>query len=487
MATVVPAVMSNEAGIKKRDQIPFLTKALSDAVKHYSYGKLGKGKGYRGKDAWIFDYVQKKGWDADLENQDALNLTGNIGNKVWRKITQSGLSIFSTTERINRSATIVATVRAKIKDHKGKLTEEDKIKYLEIGKRVAERAHGIYGKENLPTLARGSSIQGQLGRTFYMFKTYAHSLIQLQMELIGEKDYRNAAYLTIAPTLLAGLPSSFAFMAFKALAELIPGIDEPDEIEEDFYNWMGEYGGDLAERVSRSGVVSLFGLDMRGSLAPGEPEFPTTLEDLGGAPYSAAKDVVQGVGKLAQGDVMKSMELILPKFAGNIFKGAREAIDGVSTGNNMPVFYEDQRLRSSLSQTLYRVMGFNPIGLSEKREKQWKETKIRKAYSEIRSNIYDDVRRYLRNGKRPDEWVELMGNIQAYNARVRRNEYTYVPLITGKQLKMTKTRFENPSKRELKRAEGDKFEDQDDLSNFSLDDNSFKSRLNRRKSDRLSR
>ncbi len=133
-------------------------------------------------------------------------------------------------------------------------------------------------------------------------------------------------------------------------------------------------------------------------------------------------------------------------------------------------------------------MGFNPIGLSEKREKQWKETKIRKAYSEIRSNIYDDVRRYLRNGKRPDEWVELMGNIQAYNARVRRNEYTYVPLITGKQLKMTKTRFENPSKRELKRAEGDKFEDQDDLSNFSLsDDNSFKSRLSRRKSDRLSR
>ena len=250
---------------------------------------------------------------------------------------------------------------------------------------------------------------------------------------------------------------------------------------------MGEYGGDLAERVSRSGVVSLFGLDMRGSLAPGEPEFPTTLEDLGGAPYSAAKDVVKGVGKLAQGDFMKSMELILPKFAGNIFKGAREAIDGVSTGNDMPVFYEDQRLRASLSQTVYRVMGVNPIGLSEKREKQWKETKIRKAYSEIRSNIYDDVRRYLRNGKRPDEWVELMGNIQVYNARVRRNEYTYVPLITGKQLKMTKTRFENPSKREIKRAEGDKFEDQDDLSNFSLDDNSFKSRLIRRKSDRLSR
>jgi len=303
-----------------------------------------------------------------------------------------------------------------------------------------------------------------------MFKTYVHSLIQLQARMLGEKQFKNAAYLTIAPTILAGLPSSFAFALGKVLAGFVPGLDSPDELEEDFYKWVGEIGGEYSERLARSGTVSLFGLDMRGSLAPGEPTFPTTLRDIGGAPYSAGSDIVRGVGNLSVGEFGLAAENILPKFIGNLFKSEREFSEGVSTRAGAPVFYEDERLKANHFESLIRMAGFNPISLSEKREKQWTEKKIGKRYSELRGEIYDGVRRFLKRGGKQSEWMGHLNEIMEYNARVKRNGYSYIPLITPTQLKALKTRFENPGKRERLRATGDVREDRDnDIENFSFE------------------
>gem|GEM_PF-3548411 len=66
-------------------------------------------------------------------------------------------------------------------------------------------------------------------------------------------------------------------------------------------------------------------MDLRGSLAIGVTDVPTSIGDLLGALWSVMRDVAGGVADLARGDLLKGAEKLLPRFVAGPVKAVRES------------------------------------------------------------------------------------------------------------------------------------------------------------------
>ena len=80
LATTVPAAMSHYAGINLRSTPKLLGAAGNDYTRYMTHKTWGKGKTLNADRQWLFDEITTRGWDADLMNQEAMNvLQGMLG------------------------------------------------------------------------------------------------------------------------------------------------------------------------------------------------------------------------------------------------------------------------------------------------------------------------------------------------------------------------------------------------------------------------
>jgi hypothetical protein len=112
-------------------------------------------------------------------------------------------------------------------------------------------------------------------------------------------------------------------------------------------------------------------VDLRGSLAIGVTDVPTSIGDLLGAPWSVMRDVSGGAADLARGDLLKGAEKLLPRVAAGPVRAVRESTQGVTQANNQPVYYGNERLRAGMVDAAIRAAGFSPARLAVVREEQW--------------------------------------------------------------------------------------------------------------------
>ena len=153
-----------------------------------------------------------------------------------------------------------------------------------------------------------------------------------------------------------------------------------------------------------------------------------------------------------KGNIAVQFEKLSPAMLASPIRAAREYSEGVTMNNNQPVFYGNRPLRATAPQSIARIFGFNPAGISEKRDKQWAERLTAQEYSKARTDIYSRLRRYYLNPNRTmEDYTELVNMIQEYNARVRRNRPAGVNLITSRQLKTLRKRMIVPGKVERMR------------------------------------
>jgi hypothetical protein len=167
-----------------------------------------------------------------------------------------------------------------------------------------------------------------------------------------------------------------------------------------------------------------------------------------------AVDVAGGVAAMAHGDLLKGAEKLAPRFAAGPLKAIREGTAGVTTASNQPVYYGNEKLRASMLDVAYRAAGFSPARLSTVREKQWNERQTARSYDDTRSDIYRRVRAYYNqsaHSREPEDWADILGMIEAYNARVTRNGSTS-PFISRDVLRRIATQSAWPPRRELLRA-----------------------------------
>ena len=451
LPTVAPGAMSTFAGIKFKQAMRLLPKAAKDYTKYMMYHKFGKGEDLKGEDKFIYDEIVKRGWDADLMNQEAMGVTRTWGGKITNTIMETGMFVFGVTEKVNRASMIAASYKGMVENHTGELTDADREKYLDTAKRVSDKANGVYGKANLPSVARGSSIGGQTLRSAYMFRTYLHNYLQLLHQVgFKEKDLKSFAWILLSPAIIGGTAATVPHAIVTALAGMT-GVAEPEEIEEEFYKYIREYAGENAEDLARFGLAGQAGISLKGSLAIGT-ELPTKITDLFGASYSAVNDFATGVGQIASGETQKGFESALPRILSNVLKSQREYSEGVTNSRNQPIYFGNERVKASGFEFLARFFGFNPVRIAEIREKQWKDSKIERKYSEEKSEIYKDIRRFLLDGGSKADWIEHLKIIDDYNARVNRSGNTNISQITQRSIRGVIQAMKKGNRREALRA-----------------------------------
>ena len=458
LITNVPAVFHAEAKIKFHETLKQLGIAANLYGKYLLYRKFGKGDRISTNDMWIFNEISKRGWDVSLVNKEATGILRTwFGNK-WKFISEKMMIAMEMTERFNRAITIAAGYKALVERENGPIPESRKIELLNEAKRISDKAHGIYGKTNLPAWTRGTSIGAQALRAFYVFKPYGHNYMQELYNIgINQRDRKAFAWLLLSPMILAGPTATVAWnfmpIAVRAICSAF-GIEPPDNPEEALYQFVENEFGGYAGRIARYGAIGGVGINVAPSMSMmfTKDSIPETIWDLFGAPGSVVKDVLEGTQNIAKGNIAKGLEKLSPAMLASPIRAAREYSEGVTMNNNQPVFYGNRPLRATAPQSIARIFGFNPAGISEKRDKQWAERLTAQEYSKARTDIYSRLRRYYLNPNRTmEDYTELVNMIQEYNARVRRNRPAGVNLITSRQLKTLRKRMIVPGKVERMR------------------------------------
>lgn len=447
LATTVPAAMKGYGDIALSKAPGLIARGMKEYGRHYLWHRFGKGEALDGDSKWLFDEITKRGWDEAPYNQEAVSALQSSVQRGWARATELAMTVFSTTERFNRAATIAGAYWGL--REQGMEQEEA----LERAKYISDKAHGVYGKQNLPAWARGSHAGAQVLRSAYMFKTFSHNLLQVAYELGFKKRDRKAfAWMVLSPVVLAGPGALIGKDLIEALMKAVWGVfgEPPDDPEEAFYQWAEDVFGQPGRLASRTGAMGLLGIDISGSLGIelGVGAVPTKVSDLLGAPWSVVEDVYQGTGHLFRGEMLKGAEKLSPRVLGSPVKALREATQGITTGSNQPVFYGDEPLRAGYYEALLRSLGFNPSRLSTIRQEQWNEKLTAAQYSDERSAIYARARRLLVTRRPKAEWVELLADIERYNARVRRQRPAGVAEITDTTMKRLVTEVGRAPKRE---------------------------------------
>ena len=459
LLTNVPAVFHAEGRIPFHSTLKGLGRASAEYAQYRAFRDFGKGKRPSTETLWLFNEISRRGWETSLVNQEATGVLRTWFGNGWKWVAEKMMLGMELTERFNRAVTIAAAYRQLTAQHKGgELSGAEKETYLKQAKEMSDKAHGIYGKTNLPSWARGTSIGAQALRAFYVFKPYGHNYMQ-ELYNIGfnQRDMKGFAWMLLSPMILAGPTATVAWNLMPAAVRAVCavfGIEPPDDPEEALYRWVEDEFGGYAGRVSRYGALGLAGINIAPSMSMmfTRDSVPRTIWDLFGAPGSAVKDVAEGTASLARGDVLKGAEALSPALLSAPIRAYREYKEGVTTRDNQPVFYGNEPLKSTAGQSLIRMFGFNPAGIAEKRDRQWSERMTAREYSEARTEIYARLRRYYLNPKRTQaDFAELADMIRAYNARVRRSRPHGVTLITSRQLRSLRKKMVVAPKRERER------------------------------------
>jgi hypothetical protein len=257
--------------------------------------------------------------------------------------------------------------------------------------------------------------------------------------------WRGYLYMTAMTMLLGGARSDFAL---SLLVSLIGSMWQGDDDEEDgddyFYDTIIRGNlGDTAGNFVEYGIPGLLRANMTGTLrSPAAGWWQDGLQDADGtirlgdiAIFSIVDDMVDAIEYTSKGQHSKAWEAILPKsFAGipigSGLRAIRESEYGVTdrAGRKRKDIHDEYITPDGLD-TAVRLLGFNPVSISEKTDRVWHEKKIKQKYSAERNELMDRYRSLVAD---PDtstkEITDLANDIEAYNAKVRRSKRN-IPLI----------------------------------------------------------
>jgi len=440
LVTSVPATM-HKAGVPAV-AIPGM---LAKAGRLYYAHKFGGDLSAEEKE--LFKTIEDNGWDNAQFNREALSALEGKLERHWGNLMEMAMFAFGVSERINRVTTIAGTYLGLKAAHKGEWDGKARKEALEKAKQASDDAHGTYDRANLPHYARGAHIGAQAIKAFYTFKTYAHNYL-VTMAKYGwgsEKDRLAAAYMAVAPAIIAGSGASVLAPLLKAL---IPG----DDPEEKFYKWLNSEYGEGLEMYARYGVAGLGGkgVSLKGSMQL-TGELPTSLKDILGAPAAIFEDVYEGGKSIAKGDTSKGFERAFPTAMSTLLRGYRESTEGLTTRGNVPVLWQGKPVVADDVEAAFRYAGFSPARLTRIREIKRADKLAAKDMREEKGGIYDRLRRfYLDPPEKRDKarYIDLMSEVKEYNEDAVKKG---MPLITPRSIKQA-LRAKQP-KMELRREQ----------------------------------
>ena len=350
------------------------------------------------------------------ENNDSSGY--GSANKLVRVTTLVGSFMFHHAERMNREITAVAAYdleRTRL-NNPVKMTAEEKrltpaekeTKAIDKALAMVEYSHGAGSTLSGPSLG-----QSDVGKVLMVFKRFAFSMYYMLFDTMkrslptrGATGEQLDAIKAARRQLLGVYGMSALFAGAKGLplywvAELAYNMFQEDD-DDDFDTIMREYLGDfffkgpvnyvtnlsIADRV---GWTDLLWREQKGSKADASV-LAQFMESLLGAPYSIVDSAIRGVNLIAEGQMERGIEAILPVSMRNILKGGRYAIEGANTLRGDAV--GDVNGYNAAMQ----VLGFAPADLMKQYEENAYMTEKGKAIKSIEKNALKKYYAAMREG-----------------------------------------------------------------------------------------
>ena len=368
--------------------------------------------------------------------------------------------VFKNSERFNRETTLLASFM--LAREKGKSFND-----------ALEEAISNNNDVNGAVLPASDSrlYQTNLGRVLLTFRKYilnASILIagtfkdalakvepnDAQQKLLRTVARRRLLGIYAGTYMVAGIGGMPLFGAAEVLAALMMGDDdEPYDLQQEVYESLGELGlnGPVNALIgldiaSRTGFTDVLWRDDPKRLA--EAGYITFgLEKLAGPTYSQIMNWQRGFGLMAEGEIWRGTEALLPAAARNALKALRYANEGALTKNGVPI-EKDIGLWNNTMQ----VFGFAPAELATTQARVGAEYQISQKLRRRRTALYtqlyaavsagngDAVREAYKdiaafNRANPTIAIDFRGEEQSFRQRDRRNAESIDGLYLEKNMR----------------------------------------------------
>lgn len=339
-------------------------------------------------------------------------------------------------ESINRLSTAMTAYRL---ERAAGRTHEQAVAYAD---RILTETHGDYTAFNAPR-----AFNNQFGKVALQFRKFQLIQLTYYAKLINDiatspRERRAAAkmlaYSLGHTALLAGVRGlpGFAAVAFLA-SKLFGDDDEPYDLEAEIRKAVGD--PTMANLVMR-GAPTLAGADISGKVGAGNMLSILPFSDadlttragvaeavgtlLGGASLGMSVRMVDGLGLVMGGDLLRGSELLMPKGVGDAIKAYRISDEGM-TRRNGDILLSPEEV--SFWESSLQAMGIQPAKQAVVYEQQQRVKDMDKNFQDRSTKIKADYIKAVRNkdtaamAEAREAWTKMQ------EARVR-NGYTRQPL-----------------------------------------------------------
>jgi hypothetical protein len=369
----------------------------------------------------LFDDVAINGWARAQFNEDVLAWLQSKPMRIYRKAINISMYLFSVSEQINRVASIGSAFiyMAEQAKRQGVILDNKTIDTLaEHAKGVSDWANGQYGDIGTPYLAQGDNIGANVLRSGYTFLKFPHTVLMQLHDLTKLKNYKAAAWLVMAPTILAGVGANPLYnIAMQPLMWLWKKLFQTDDPEQGFYDFMQANFG-IGEWVKEGVFDKTTGLSIKRSLAIDIPSITNSI------PSSLYRDIKNGATDIWNKQYGRAGEAIAPRLISAPMRAYREAKEGITSTKSVPQFYGKERIKPTVPQVVARGLGFTPLAISQKQEAIFRGKQVQKNYADMKSAINERYRKYFLvpvDKRDRKDLVEIMKDVKKFNDRIVKN------------------------------------------------------------------
>jgi hypothetical protein len=362
---------------------------------------------------------------------DTIGLKDAYKDKTpWERVNAIAAFLFHQSDQFNRQITAVAAYKLEL----ARLAKaEPDLSLAERRKKAAQSSlyetqltNGGTVLETAPRIAQ----QG-IGRVAMMYKSYGITINYLLLRtaraavnnlFAGNKKDRDIAFKQLvgvfgSTAFLAGVQGLPLFGVYTMIANLFYDDDEDDAetrtrkaIGEGFYKGaIAEFGGiDISERIGLSNLI------FQANRFNKDPSFEEQVAYVFGGPaLSVAARFGRGVNDIAEGNVVRGVEGMVPTSIANVIKGTFRypSEGGIMTRRGDPI-YDDISAGELLAQTF----GFAPSEYTFRQEQNAARKGIDIATNKLRSKLH---KRYYLATRMGDysELQDVLEEIVEYNRK----------------------------------------------------------------------
>lgn len=390
--------------------------ALTDASEIISTNWMGKGdpdspSGWRMEFDWTTKFNERSGesrmlqellernlLDVTIEHDLSAVAKGSAGSlSRGSEYVQMANTVTRVSEMLNRSWTALAAYR--LETQKLEAANETKATPLtaeEIHEQASKMAVRMvnetqldYSGVNAPRYMQSFMGSRSIAKVMFQFRKYQQGMLYLLTKNIYD-GFRNKDISkeerAIARKTLLGLAMTTGTMAgtvglpfvgtlawwFNMAANMFAEDDEPFDVETWYRNWLtDQFGATMATAITK-GLPAAAGVDISkrigmgdiASVAPFIRQQDTAkgtakevLFNLAGAPVSYVANAYDGITEIADGDVLRGIEKVVPlKVAQNMARAYRYSEEGMTDSRGEPIFEADQ---FSPVDLMIRAAGFS--------------------------------------------------------------------------------------------------------------------------------